>query len=89
MMVGDCARGDVGLPIPARGMLAREGPANGIRGREKEGDCAGRDGERRLMPGGRVRDWEGEKVRGEGERVEGDEAPAAGKTVGDMAGEGI
>ena len=94
MMVGDGARCDATPPLPPRGRLARgepagEGLANGLRGREKGGDGGGRDGERRLMPGGRVRGWEGEKARSAGERADGDKAPAVGAAVGDMAGEGM
>lgn len=95
MMVGDCARCDAAPPLPPRGRFAREGepagegPVNGLRGREKGGDGAGRDGERRVMPGGRVHGWEGEKARGTRERVDGDEAPAVGVAVGDMTGEGM
>lgn len=95
MMVGDGARGEAAFPNPPRGGLPRGTgpevgvPAIGERGRELGDGWGRRVGVRRVMPGGRVRGCEGEKKRGEGDRVEGLEVPDFGTTLGEMTGEGM
>ena len=95
MMVGDGARGDAAFPNPPRGGLPRGTgpevgvPAIGERGRELGDGWGRRVGVRRVMPGGRVRGCEGEKKRGEGERVEGLEVPDFGTILGEMTGDGM